>query len=269
VHFDKRQLILAFGAFALAASLCLASVTWATPINHGDFPGDGVVFLSVSEDSLTDPGALPLFGSPMPSGASLDFNGISFASFAIAGSFDMTNGRLTMGIEAQGDNSIDSISFSEAGTYTLLGTTGAAALASVSATAFLDILEVDGIGITPINLQADLIFPSSSGQFALPMGGQAGGTWNGELELDVKQALRDENIQGRATKVWLTVSNMLFTTSDPGAASFIDTADLDISVQITPEPTPLVLLGTGLVGLFFMGERRQPGRRQRPRRSGS
>jgi hypothetical protein len=263
VQLDKRRLVLASGAFALAASLCLASVTWAILIDPGDFPGDGVVFLEVSEDSPTDPGALPLFGSPIVSGASLDFDGLSFESFSDAGGFHLTYGRLTTGIEAQNGNSIDTISMSEAGTYTLFGMTEAAARASVGAIAFLNILEVDGIGITPINVQANLIFPSSSDEFVLPMGGEAGGTWNGELTLDVTQALQDENIQGRATKVWLTVDDILFAMSDPGAESFIDKTDLDISVQLIPEPTPLALLGTGLMGLFFMGERR------RPRRSGS
>jgi hypothetical protein len=257
---DKRRLILAFGALALAASLGLASAISAVPINHGDFAGDGVLFRGVSEDSTTDPGALPLFGSPTVGGASLDFSGISFGSSSGAGGVDVTNGSLTMEIVAQGGGFIDSISLLEAGDYTLFGVPGAAALAWASAAVYLDILEVDGIGIDPINVQANLIFSPSSGQFDLLTGGPAlARIWNAELTIEVTQALQDKNIQGGATMVSLTLSNMLATASEPGAASFINKTDLDISAQVIPEPTTFVLLGTGLLGLFLMGERRRPG----------
>ena len=98
MQLDKKRLILTFGAFALAASLGLASATSAVPIDHGDFSADGVLFRGVSEDSTTDPGILPLFGSPTVGGASLDFNGISFASSSGARGIDLTNGILTMAI---------------------------------------------------------------------------------------------------------------------------------------------------------------------------
>ena len=253
---DKSRLILAFGAFALAASLGLASAISAVPIDHGDFAGDGVLFRGVSEDSTTDPDALPLFGSPTVGGTSLDFSGISFGSSSGAGGVDVTNGSLTMEIEAQGGKFIDSISLLEAGDYTLFGVPGAAALAWVSAAVYLDILEVDGIGIDPINVQANLIFSPSSGQFDLLTGGPAlARIWNAELTIDVMQALQDKSIQGGATMVSLTLSNMLATASEPGAASFINKTDLDISARMIPEPTTFVLLGTGLLGLFLMGGR--------------
>ena len=229
MQLDKKRLILTFRAFALAASLGLASASWSLPIDHDDFVGQGVSFLDVSEDSTTDPDALPLFGSPTVGGASLDFNGISFASSSSAGGIDLTNGTLTMGIAAQGGNSIDSISLLEAGDYTLFGASGAAALASVSAAVYLDIVEVDGIGIDPISLQFELLFSPSGGQFDLSSGGPLlAGIWNGAVTIDVAQALQDQGVQGGATQVWLTLSNVLATVSEPLAASFINKTDLDV-----------------------------------------
>ena len=167
MQLDRTRFILACGAFAMAASLALAGASWAVPIHHGDFAGQGVWFLDFSEDSTTDPGALPLFGAPTVGGASLDFSGISFASSSSGNEIDLTNGTLGMAIATQGGSSIDAIELLEAGDYTLIGAPGAGALALVSAAVYLDIVEVDGVGIDPISLQFELLFSPSGGQFDL------------------------------------------------------------------------------------------------------
>ncbi len=250
MQLDRTRLLLACGAFAMAASLALAGASRAVPIHHGDFAGQGIWFLDVSEDSTTDPGALPLFGAPTVGGTSLDFNGISFASSSSGSEIDLTNGTLGMAIATQGGSFIDAIELLEAGDYTLIGAPGAAALALVSAAVYLDIVEVDGVGIDPISLQFELLFSPSGGQFDLSSGGPLlAGIWNGALMIDVAQALQDQEIHGGATKIWLTLSNVLATVSEPGAASFINKTDLDVAVRVVPQPTTFLLLGVGLLGL--------------------
>jgi hypothetical protein len=272
MQFDKARLVLVTRVFVMAASLCIwtGAATWAIPINHGDFVADDVVFRGVSEDSPNDPAALPLFGSPTVGGNSLDFNKISFGALSEAGGFDLTEGNLTMGIEALGGASIDEISLSEAGDYSLFNLGGPLAIASVSAVVYLDILEVDGVGIDPVKLQAKLIFSPSGGVFELSTNDWIPSTiWNGELTIDVTEALQNESIPGRATKVSLTLTDLLAAASGPQTASLINKSDLAIAVHVIPEPATLALLGAGLLGLFLMGERRRAGRRQGPSGPGS
>ncbi len=135
-----------------------------------------------------------------------------------------------MGIEAQGGKSIESISLSEAGDYSLFSLGGDLAIASVSAVVYLDIIEVDGVGIDPVKVQANLTFSPSGGLFELSTTGRmTSAIWNGELTIDVAEALQNQGITGNATKVSLTLTDTLAAASVPLTASHIGKSDLDIA----------------------------------------
>lgn len=268
---DRARLVLVSRAFALAAALCIGATTpaWATPINHEDFVGNDVAFRDVSEDSSTDPAELPLFGSPTVGGNSLDFNNISFSALAGSDGFDLTDGKLTMTIEALGGGFIDEISLSEAGNYSLFSG-GALAKASVSAPVYLDILEVDGSSINPVKVRTQMIFSPSGGVFELStFDWITTAPWTGELTIDVTEALQNAGIDGKATEVSLLLNDLLVAGGGPQTTSLINKTDLNIGVLVVvPEPGTLALLGAGLLGLFLIGDRRRLARRQGPPDSG-
>src|SRR5688500_7834477 len=85
-------------AVALIGSLPFAAV--GAPINYGSFSGLSVSYIDVTEDSTTGD-ALPLFGAPVFSGNSVDFNPVGFdAGASGANGSDVTGARLTFMVQA-------------------------------------------------------------------------------------------------------------------------------------------------------------------------
>ncbi len=230
----------------------------AVPINYGDFTGSTVMFSQVTEDSGTDP--TPLYGAPTVAGDSLDFNPVSFNSFATgAAGVDTTDGTLTLMMMSLPGNFIDTIEFDEAGDFTLTGLSGTA-FAAVTANFFLDITEVDGVGINPINISTAMTFTPSNGDFDLITDGPGplvNGAWAGFLSVDIEQALIDNNVPfvNGATKVSVTFDNTLTTLSELGTSAFIAKKDVGgIGITVVPEPASLGLLALG--AFVMMGRRR-------------
>ena len=244
-------------ALSMAAVVAFSTQASAAPINYGDFAGVTVMFTDVTEDSGTDP--TPLFGAPTVSGDSLDFNPVSFNSTSSgAAGTDITDGTLTMMLMSTPGNFIDEIEFDEAGDFTLTGLSGEA-FASVTATFFLDITEVDGVAINPVNISTAMVFTPSNGDWSLSADGPGplvNGTWSGMVNVDITQALIDNNIPYvvGATKVSVTFDNTLTTLSEAGTSAFIAKKDVGgIGITVTPEPASLGLLTLG--ALAIMGRR--------------
>ncbi len=247
---------------ALAAVVAIAGLgtpASAAPINYGDFIGTTVDFLQVTEDSTTDPLPPALYGTPTVSGDSLDFNPISFnASATGTGGTDTTDGILTMMMLAHPGQFIDTIQFDEAGDFTLAGLAGNASV-SVTANFTVDILEVDGAAIAPINIITAMTFTPSNGDFDLINDGPGplvNGTWAGMLMVDINQSLIDNNIPfiNGATKLSISFDNTLTATSEDGTSAFISKKDVGgVGITVIPEPATLGLLIAGT--LCMLGRR--------------
>jgi len=238
--------------FHCGAALGLAGVLAASAtaqINYGDFSGNTVDFLSVTEDSGTDPAPPPLFGAPMVSGDSLDFDPLSFLSNAQGGTLDSTIGTLALAIEAKPSFAIDALEFHEAGDYTMFGMGGADTSATISTPVFIDITQVDGVDISPISVNANMVYTPSAGDYNLADDGPGFGViWTGALDVNLNQTLADEGVvfATGATKVEVILNNILGTTTEAGSPALIQKKDFRISV--VPEPNSLALLA--LAGLF-------------------
>lgn len=236
------------GTLTLSLGGLIAANSTAAPINYGDFSGSTVVFKQVTEDSATD--AVPLFGAPTVAGNSLDFNPIGFASSSSGGSTDNTTGVLTFDIDANPGNFISMVKIAESGDYNIFGTGGLGTEATVSAAVFIDVIEVDGVGVAGVNGNANLVFTPSDGDYNLQDDGFAiAAIFEGILDYDVEQLLIDEGVSfvNGATKVRVELNNVLTTTSESGSQSFIQKKDFDgMSVTIVPEPGTLALAGAGI-----------------------
>ena len=231
----------------VAGSSFVSSPVSAAPINYGDFVGSTVVFRDVNEDSATDP--TPLFGAPTVSGNGLDFNPTAFVSSSANGAIDSTIGVLDFTLESTPGNVITDILFNEAGDYTLFGAGDAGTSATVAATFFINIVEVDGVGITPINGNAVMTFTPSAGDYNLTDDGAGFGVvWTGSVDIDIEQMLIDNNVSysAGATGVKVILNNILATTSQTGTSSEIQKKDFQgFGVTVLPEPASLTLLGLG------------------------
>jgi hypothetical protein len=249
-------------SIVLAAVLAvgLAPLAVAGPISYGDFVGSTVTFLDVTEDSGTDPLPPALYGPPTLAGDSLSFAPVSFNAFSPLGVpvLDITDGLLTTTILSAPGYGIAGIRVDEAGDYTLVGWGTADTKVSVSAPIFLTILEVNGVGISPIFRSGDVVYsPNANGDFNLIDDPGVGVIWEGSGFIDVAAILAGAGINGCATKVELSVNNVLVAASEDRSIAYIAKKQFGITVIPIPEPSCLTLLGIGIGGVLLTMWRRR------------
>jgi hypothetical protein len=270
--------------------LFFAQPSFGAQINYGSHMGDHVTYVNVTEDSGDDE-PLPLFGAPTVTGDSIDFNPVGFDAASSDGGSDITDSNLVFMVTAKSGSRLSNIVFSEAGDTTLAGnvTPGSMSTATaVFATGVLDIQEVDltvgdghnPIGINHISVPFQLTFTPSGGTYFLGTDGGGGPVfhtaWSGTVTLDIDAILVANGYilppgpvdpEGGATKVSIDLDNTLVAVSQDGTSAVIakkDFGGITIRTNVRtepggdpeiPEPTALVLVGLGLLGLVSQRRR--------------
>jgi hypothetical protein len=250
---------------AISMLLLAAQPSLAASISYPDQAGDTVVYKNIQETSFTDP--VPLFGAPIVTGDSIDFNPVLFnalSQFNTPG-VDVTDGHLTFVVEAKAGHAITNMQISEGGVTTVVGAGSGIAertYTDVTAAGVLEITHVDGVGIDIVELPINLIFSHQpDGTWDLALHGLALTLpWTGNQFFDLNAALdaADVDYVLGATRVILNLDNGLIADSEETSIAFIDKKDfggLSITVNI-PEPSAMILAlaGFGIIGL--LGRRR-------------
>lgn len=249
---------------SLPSVLCLllvagaGSAARAGTISYGDFGPDyppGItIYQDVQESSGTDPVPPPHYGAPTLSGDQLDFDPTEFVASATNGGSDITDGQLNFDISVLALNDgvaggLTSLFLSEAGDFTLFG--AGTALTSVAAgiSVSIEILEVDGVPITPINafvsnsITRDLV---SDGPVVLA-------PWSNGVLVEFAPILTANEIEYTygVTKARIAIDDQLIAISEPESVAFIAKKDFRIQpgTVLVPEPSAAVLfLALGLAG---------------------
>jgi len=236
-------------ALAVALSLLAAPNARAASIHYGDFsdiPPGSVTFLDVTESSITD--LLPLYGAPTAIADSLDFDPMGFGASSVGGVADITDGQLNFGLWSE--TGMSSISFSEAGDFSLAGSGTAATQTLAGLNVLVDILEVDGVVLD------EAIQVGGNVTFLADLANDAGVVvpWSLGLVIDLTGALLEQQVEFRVgvTHAEVALDNQLLALSEAGSAAFIAKKDFGVSV---PEPSSLLLGVLVLAAVLREGRR--------------
>lgn len=262
IRTPRRVFSASAAALGLATLAVLAPLSQAASISYGNFGpvAPGISFLDVTESSATD--TVPLYGAPVPYVTGLDFDPKTFVAFGVNGGGDITDGQMNFTIAGQVVNgnvtSISSVSLSEAGDYTLVGTGTAATQVQAGAIMSVKITEIDGIAVTPINLAP----VNASVAYNLIANSGLAQPWSVALMVDVEAQLNSLAIPFivGATKAEVVLNNTLTAISEPSSIAFIAKKDFVIGVVpddgVIPEPSTLALAGLALCGIGVTSRRR-------------
>ena len=196
-----------------------------------------------------------MYGAPIIAGDTLDFNPQGFAATSTGGGIDLTDGQLNLLIQAHSGYAIPMIQFSEAGDFSLAGFGTANTKVTVAATFFLDVLQVDGVGINPVSLTANMTFtPSPNGQFDLINNAGIGNIWTGVFNFNLNDALTSHGIsfENGATEVRVNLDNTLLAISEAGSTAYIAKKDFKaLGITVVPEPSVIAMSLFGVAALVL------------------
>jgi hypothetical protein len=231
--------------------------------NWGDFIGDTVMYLSVTELN-NEPNLL--FSMPSVVGDTLEFDPVNFFSEVDPGpGVNITDSELSTIIMAKPGFFVENLAISEAGDYSLIGLPGALAEANVGAAFFFSVLEVGGTAVANgpagvVSMQFTTGGGPNGGEFSLPGDAGAAVPWQGSAFIDIAAAMAASPYAGQnATKVRLTFDNSLSTIADANASAFIKKkviGGLTIRTNV-PEPGSVLLALLAGVPLALVAVRRQ------------
>lgn len=242
----------------LAGALLLASSFPAVvnaAIMYGDFSGNTVMYLDVTESNGTDE---QKFGPPEINGDELDFNPTNFRAQSDSAAV-INDSQLNVTIMSVApDNQIRQILIDEGGDFTLSGLGAAEAVATVGTNVRFTITRAEGQPVSPACIgEAQLVFtPNANGEFVLPADRGTGVPWNGSLDYDVHALLASCGVAGDATKVEVVLDNTLTATAAGGGAAFIAKKDFRGLTITVPEPSSAPFAMATLVIVFACTRRR-------------
>ena len=253
--------------FCLPVSLLLCAVAAspapAATMNHGDFVGNTVMYLQVTELN-GEPNLL--FSAPSVVGDTLKVDPVNFFSEAGGGvGADIVDSELNMVVMGKPGFFIQNLQISEAGDHTLIGAPGALGQAQVGASLFFEVLEIDGVAVAggpngSVNMQVSTGSGPNGGIYSLPGDGGTNIIWEGSAFLDIAAAMAASPFAGQnATKVRIEYENTLSTFADPTAAAFIKKkviSGLTIQTNI-PEPGSVALALVACLPLVAVAIRRR------------
>jgi hypothetical protein len=269
-----RRILLAGIAFSFLSNPMVhaASIPCADnpdALCYGDFMGDTVMYVNVREEATTTGDEEPLFGEPTIAGDSLDFDPVGFdASATGAGGNDITDSNLSFKVMAKPLHVIKNLTMSEAGDTTLLGLGTITTSTSVAASIFVDVEQVDGVGVGGISGIFSMTFTPSDGDYDIVNDGLGANryhtNWQGSVFIDIMGMLDDavaNNIipgyVNGATKISINMDNTLTALSEAGTFTVIakkDAGGVSITVNI-PEPSSILLASASLLAVGLVRRR--------------
>ncbi len=242
---------------AIALILTTAMGSYAGTINHGNFAGTDVAYLTVTESSTTDP--VPLFGTPVVVGNQMRFfepvplpnPSLGFGAFSVGGVADVTDGFLSFMVRSRPGLGIGLIRFDEGGDYGLAGF--APAQAKVIARLLVDSIRIDevsGVPVAPFSISGATMFMDSLPETPPPF-------WSNTLGFNVQAALTANGypLTSAATKITVRLNNNLQALSQANSVANIvkKRFNVDIDTRIDrdfiPEPSSMVLAMVSMIAL--------------------